>query len=184
MQEDAIGGHALSKPGNHPHPVSRSPKACQNRSSGLQIAAAPPTKQVRFIGMGKRLSGSWKNCSTEAEAERFMAKVISSDMTCRRYPYSPNCWRKVALPGTDIREARFKSRSATFAISGASRAALAIGELPYLDAHLAGLVDKVLRDTGTRKGDDADGKSIQHCVVALEGGGVPMAGPVRLEHDL
>jgi hypothetical protein len=33
--------------------------------------------------------------------------VISSDMTCRRYRYSPNCWRNVASPGMDMREARF-----------------------------------------------------------------------------
>jgi hypothetical protein len=28
-------------------------------------------------------------------------------MTCRRYRYSPNCWRNVASPGMDMREARF-----------------------------------------------------------------------------
>lgn len=91
MREDAIRRpRAIQtwEPSASGFPLS---KACRNRSSGVQIAAAPPAKQVRFIGMGIRLSGSWKNCSTEAEAERFMAKVISSGMTCRRYPYSPNC---------------------------------------------------------------------------------------------
>jgi hypothetical protein len=107
-QEDAIGrprAIQAREPSASGFPLQ---KACQNRSGGLQIAAAPPTKHGRFIEMGIRLSGSWKNCSTKAEAERFMAKVISSDMTCRRYRYSPNCWRNVASPGMDIRAARFK----------------------------------------------------------------------------
>jgi hypothetical protein len=58
MQDDAIGQpraiHAR-EPSASGFPL---PKACQNRSSGVQTAAAPPSKQVRFIEMGIRLSGS------------------------------------------------------------------------------------------------------------------------------
>lgn len=67
--------------------------------------------------------------------------------------------------------------------NGALRAALRV-KPPHRNAHLAGLVGKVLTDAGAGENDHADGQNIQHLIVALEGRGVLVAGPVWLEHHL
>ncbi len=52
------------------------------------------------------------------------------------------------------------------------------------DAHLAGFVGEVVLDAGAREDHDADRHAVQHLVVALEGCGFGVLGPVRLEGDL
>lgn len=52
------------------------------------------------------------------------------------------------------------------------------------DAHLAGFVGQVVLDTGAREDHDTDRHAVQHLVVAFEGCGLGMFGPVRLEGDL
>lgn len=52
------------------------------------------------------------------------------------------------------------------------------------DAHLAGLVGQVVLDAGAWEDHDADRHAVEHLVVALEGCGLCVFGPVRLEGDL
>lgn len=52
------------------------------------------------------------------------------------------------------------------------------------DTHLAGFVSQVVLDAGAREHHDADWHAVQHLVVALEGCGLGVFGPVRLEGDL
>ena len=57
-------------------------------------------------------------------------------------------------------------------------------ERPNWYAHFAGFIGEVLRDPGTGESDEADGECFEHGVIALEGCGVFVAGPVGLEDDL
>jgi len=52
------------------------------------------------------------------------------------------------------------------------------------DAHLAGFIGQVVLDAGAREDHDADRHAVEHLVVALEGCGLGVFGPVRLEGDL
>jgi hypothetical protein len=52
------------------------------------------------------------------------------------------------------------------------------------NALLASFVGQVVLDTGARENDDADRHALEHLVVALEGCGLGVFGPVRLEGDL
>src|SRR3546814_18402491 len=55
---------------------------------------------------------------------------------------------------------------------------------PHGNAPCPGLVDEVLGDARAREGDDADRHHLEHRVVALEGSGLLVAGPVGIEDDL
>ena len=55
---------------------------------------------------------------------------------------------------------------------------------PHRNPHLASLVGQVLLDAGAGEDDDADRHAVQHLVVALEGRGLGVFGPVRLKGDL
>src|SRR3546814_12280865 len=55
---------------------------------------------------------------------------------------------------------------------------------PHGNAPCPGLVDEVLGDARAREGDDADRHHLEHRVVALEGSGLLVAGPVGLEAAL
>lgn len=52
------------------------------------------------------------------------------------------------------------------------------------DAHLAGFVSQVVLDTSAREDHDPDRHAIKHLIVSLEGCGLGVFGPVRLEGDL
>ena len=65
--------------------------------------------------------------------------------------------------------------------SGGSRPPL---ELHHRDAQLLGLVGEVFLDAIAREDENAHGQHIQHGVVALEGCGLGMLGPIGLEGDL
>ena len=66
-------------------------------------------------------------------------------------------------------------------MEGGSRPLL---ELHHWDAELLGLVREVFLDAIAREDEDADGEHIQHGIVALEGCGLGVLGPVGLEGDL
>ena len=57
-------------------------------------------------------------------------------------------------------------------------------ELHDRDAKLLGLVGEVFLDTGSGEDKDPDREHIQHRVVALEGHGLGVLGPVGLEGHL
>ncbi len=57
-------------------------------------------------------------------------------------------------------------------------------ELQDRDAELLGLVGEVFLDAIARKDENAHGEHVQHGVVALEGCGLGVFGPVRLEGNL
>ena len=52
------------------------------------------------------------------------------------------------------------------------------------DAEFAGLVDDILGDARTGRGDQTLGHGLEHLVVALEGGSLAMALPVGFERHL
>jgi hypothetical protein len=57
-------------------------------------------------------------------------------------------------------------------------------ELQDRDTQLLGLVGEVLLDAVAREDEDAHGEHVQNGVVALEGCGLGVPGPVGLEGDL
>ena len=57
-------------------------------------------------------------------------------------------------------------------------------ELHDRDAEPFGLVGEILLDAIAREDEDAHGQHVQHGVVALEGRGLGVLGPVRLEGHL
>ncbi len=87
----------------------------------------------------------------------------------RRVQWTPET-RAHALPATVSPIARRRRRS---------RAARA--EAPDRDAELAGFVGEVFLDARCRELDHADRQDLQHLVVALEGCGLGVTGPVGLE---
>ena len=62
------------------------------------------------------------------------------------------------------------------------RAALAM--IKNRNAKALRLVGEIAGDAGAREDDDASGHDLQHAVVALEGSGLAVGGPVGLEGDL
>ena len=96
---------------------------------------------------------------------------------------------RTAAPGEPPEQAAAASaikkvRSIATARKAAALAAAFRAEAPDRNAHLAGLVGEVGGDAGAGEDDDADRQRFEHPVVALEGRGVAVAGPVGLEDDL
>jgi hypothetical protein len=56
--------------------------------------------------------------------------------------------------------------------------------VPQRDAQLSGLVCEVGGDAGAGEGDETGGQCFEHLIVALEGRGLGVPGPVGLEDDL
>jgi len=52
------------------------------------------------------------------------------------------------------------------------------------NAEALGLVGEIAGDAGAREDDDAGGHDLEHAVVALEGRGLAVGGPVGFEGDL
>jgi hypothetical protein len=63
-----------------------------------------------------------------------------------------------------------------------SRAALPVIE--HWDAKLPGLIGEIAGDAGAGEDDDACRHDVEHAVVALEGRGLAVTGPVGLEGNL
>src|SRR5258706_5929704 len=60
----------------------------------------------------------------------------------------------------------------------------AVAELPDGYAELPRLVGEVLLNAGAGKYQDADRQHVEHLIIALEGGGLGVLGPVGLKGDL
>ena len=56
--------------------------------------------------------------------------------------------------------------------------------VPHRDSQLPGLVGEVGGDAGAGEGDETGGQRFEHLIVALEGRGLGVLGPVGLEDDL
>src|SRR6202012_4882197 len=59
-----------------------------------------------------------------------------------------------------------------------------LGEAPDRYAEFLGLVGEIGGEAGAREDDDADRQRLEQAVVAFEGSGTAVAGPVGLEDDL
>src|SRR5690606_18370345 len=89
------------------------------------------------------------------------------------------------LQGSSIRAIDLSSSQVSATGTAARRRRLrAAVELHDGDAELAGLVAKVFLNPRPRKNENADGQDVEQRVVALEGRGLAMLRPVRLEGDL
>src|SRR5713226_4002846 len=109
-----------------------------------------------------------------------MAIVIASSVTMKSVgcaattTLAPNDHSRCG-PGLESRAARSRKMR---------RRSCGTAGLPNRNAELLRLVGQVGRDARARKHDQPDRQDGEHLIVALEGGGLGMAGPVGLECDL